>query len=49
MSVAKKSFSQILTLALAINTNGVTSLEDISWIRREIKEWANGILSIIGL
>jgi hypothetical protein len=49
MTVAKKSFSQIITLALAINMNGVTSLEDISWIRREIKDWANGVLSIIGL
>lgn len=49
MSVANKSFSQIITLTLAINMNGVTTLEDITWIRTEYKDWMNNKLSFIGL
>lgn len=49
MTVSKKTFSQIITLALAINVNGVTTGEDISWLRREIKDWSDSLLSKIGL
>ncbi|WP_164848276.1 hypothetical protein [Halobacteriovorax sp. HLS] len=49
MSITNKTLSQIFTLALAINTNGVTTLEDISWLRRELFDWANAKLIKIGL
>lgn len=49
MSVANKSISQIITLILAVNMNGVTTIEDIAWLRREFKDWIDAKLSIIGL
>jgi hypothetical protein len=49
MTVSRKTLSQVITLAFAINMNGVTTSEDISWLRREIKAWADSLLSIVGL
>lgn len=46
MTVSRKTFSQIVTLLFALNSNGVANREDISWLRREIKDWGDGILRI---
>ncbi len=45
MTISRKTLSQVVTLLLAINSKGVTNLEDISWLRRELKDWADGILN----
>ena len=49
MTTTNKTLSQIITLALAINMHGVTTKEDITWLRTEIKDWTNSLLKKVGL
>jgi len=44
MTVSRKTLSQVATLLLALNSNGVANSDDISWLRREIKDWSDGLL-----
>jgi hypothetical protein len=47
MTVSRKTLSQIFTLLRALNSNGVANKEDISWIRREVKDWGDSILRLL--